>query len=313
SKVAAEDCNLLMSQGFKVIKTISSGTYGRVYHITHPELGEVAAKVVDNEKFDLNEWNVAGVMNQESIQMCPYIIQKFLAKQFESSTVLLMNYANLKPLTSLVRNSNEQISINLLRVIMYQLLQGVRILHSANLVHGNLNLDNILMHCSDPSKGALLKIAGFSVAQEVSKDKLVSSAGILQYKAPELLTNDKRGNNKIDRWSVGLIMFELKMKRFPFHAGSLTELKNNIGKVIPRPTELITAEQEEEMPISGYDYNKRDSNQDKDHYWSLLLGLLQRDPQKRVSAESALRHPFFSKTNMPPSQKLIIQVNPIET
>jgi hypothetical protein len=37
----------------------------RVYLVKHPELGEVAAKVMDNEKFDKNEWDVAGVLNQE--------------------------------------------------------------------------------------------------------------------------------------------------------------------------------------------------------------------------------------------------------
>ncbi|KAA6315199.1 MAG: hypothetical protein EZS28_055454, partial [Streblomastix strix] len=104
----------------------------------------------------------------------------------------------------------------------------------------------------------------------------------------------KGGNSKIDMWSVGIIMYELKMKRNPFPSGSYSELLESINKDIACPQELMTTPDEIEQaftPGQGYNYNKKDSNQDKQQYWSLLQGLLQRDPLKRLSAEDALKHP----------------------
>ncbi|KAA6392331.1 MAG: hypothetical protein EZS28_012144 [Streblomastix strix] len=171
-----EDLRLLQSQGFNVLKTLGQGAYGRVYLASHPELGEIAAKVMSNEKFDANEWNVAGILNQEQAQICPYIIRNILAKQFQEMTVILMEYSNMKSLTNLVKNSKESISINLLRVIMYQLLQGMKAIHSVNLIHRDIKTDNILMQCKDPKMGVLLKITDFGLTKQVQKDDLAKSS-----------------------------------------------------------------------------------------------------------------------------------------
>ncbi|KAA6335735.1 MAG: hypothetical protein EZS28_052936, partial [Streblomastix strix] len=132
----------------------------RVFLVKHPELGEVAAKVVDNEKFDQNEWNVAGVLNQEKIQMCPYIIQNILAKKFDQFTVILIEYANFGSLHDLTK-AKKDLPMTVIRVIMRQLLQGLAYLHSKGIVHRDIKEGNILLHNPRGSDRIILKIADF--------------------------------------------------------------------------------------------------------------------------------------------------------
>ncbi|KAA6383838.1 MAG: putative CMGC family protein kinase [Streblomastix strix] len=308
-ELSMEDIRLLQSQGCHVLKTLGEGAYGRVYLISHPELGEVAAKVLINNKFDANEWNIAGILNQEQAHICPYLIRYILAKQFKKLTIILYEYANMKSLTNLVKNTKESISFNLLRVIMYQLLEGMKAIHSVNLIHRDIKTDNILMQCTDPNIGVLLKITDFGLTKLIQKDNLEKlNNGTPLFLPPEILIDGKVGDNKIDMWSVGIIIN-------PFPSGSYSELIENIQKDITCPLELKTTSDEIEQaftPILGYNYNKKDSNQDKQQYWSLLQGLLQRDPNKRLSAEDALKHPFFDKINMPQSQKLTMTITPFE-
>ncbi|KAA6341676.1 MAG: hypothetical protein EZS28_052441 [Streblomastix strix] len=53
-KLEQEYRQLLESQGFTVFKTIGHGSFGNVFKVHHPELGEVAAKVMNSENFDEN-------------------------------------------------------------------------------------------------------------------------------------------------------------------------------------------------------------------------------------------------------------------
>ncbi|KAA6384530.1 MAG: hypothetical protein EZS28_019943 [Streblomastix strix] len=81
-----EESILLQSQGFQVKGLMD---------IYHRELGVVAAKVMKNELFDVNEWDVAGILNSDPYNMCPFIVRNILAKKFDKMTVILMEFANL--------------------------------------------------------------------------------------------------------------------------------------------------------------------------------------------------------------------------
>lgn len=48
-----------------------------------PEIGFVAAKVMKNENFDNNEWNIAGNLSKDPALMSPFIIRFIAAKQFD--------------------------------------------------------------------------------------------------------------------------------------------------------------------------------------------------------------------------------------
>ncbi|KAA6359409.1 MAG: hypothetical protein EZS28_045064 [Streblomastix strix] len=91
-----EDSKLLESEGFQVLKTLGSGAQGNVFLVHQQQLGFLAAKVMKNDFFDTTEWDIAGILSKDPPQTCPFIIRNIAAKQFDKSTIILMDYANME-------------------------------------------------------------------------------------------------------------------------------------------------------------------------------------------------------------------------
>ena len=99
---------------------------------------------------------------------------------------------------------------NLIKWILFQVLKGLESLHYINIIHRDLNSQHILIS----SKGGI-KIIGFSrsindIEAKFVNDKIV---GNLSYISPEILIGVNNFNNKIDIWSVGVLMMELYYKK----------------------------------------------------------------------------------------------------
>ncbi|KAM6338662.1 serine/threonine-protein kinase ULK4 [Podargus strigoides] len=96
------------------------------------------------------------------------------------------------------------------------------------------------------------------------------------YTAPEALKGEDFSKAS-DLWSLGCLLYEMFSGRPPFFSDSFSEL---IGKILyedplpPRP--------------KGSNFQKP-----SDEFISLLDGLLQKDPQKRLNWADVLQHPFW--------------------
>ncbi|KAA6368636.1 MAG: putative calcium/calmodulin-dependent protein kinase [Streblomastix strix] len=259
-----EESILLQSQGFQVKELMD---------IYHRELGVVAAKVMKNELFDVNEWDVAGILNNDPHNMCPFIVRNILAKKFDKMTVILMEFANLGNLKN-IADTNVYIPIPLVRVIMKQILQGLIYIHSKGIVHRDIKGANILMHNPLNTGRIIMKIADFGVVKiltEAQRSALMSVAGTSAFMSPELLLgNDnelKTADAKVDVWSFGILIYQIVTHTFPFNPKQI--IRNQ--KVFIRPYSIID-----------------------DDLWDLLVQMLAFDRKDRISAEDALKHPFFT-------------------
>ncbi|CAI7872359.1 unnamed protein product [Closterium sp. NIES-53] len=90
--------------------------------------------------------------------------------------------------------------------ILFQLLKGVKYIHSANILHRDLKPPNILIdgRCN-------IKITDFGLARTrvETTDHLTKYVVTRYYRAPELLVNNQQYSMSIDVWSVALIYLEL--------------------------------------------------------------------------------------------------------
>jgi len=118
----------------------------------------------------------------------------------------------------------------------YQIIRGLKYLHSANVVHRDLKPGNILVN-----KNCDLKICDFGLARGFGKEEddptLTDYVVTRWYRAPEVVLLASEYTKSIDVWSVGCILAEL-IARKPLFAGKdhLDQIKNIIS-VLGTPTE----------------------------------------------------------------------------
>lgn len=97
---------------------------------------------------------------------------------------------------------------------LYQLLRGLKYIHSAHVLHRDLKPSNLLLNANCD-----LKICDFGLARTMSETDFMTEYVVTRwYRAPELLLNCSEYTAAIDVWSVGCIFMEL-LNREPLFPG----------------------------------------------------------------------------------------------
>jgi len=157
--------------------------------------------------------------------------------------------------------------------IVRQIVNGVKYLHSLGIAHRDLKPENLL--CSGEGEEMQIKIADFGLSKIFAGgQQLLTSCGTPDYAAPEVLHGEHAYDKSVDLWSVGVITYVLLCGYPPFYASSQPALFDKIIKA------------RYDFPAAEWDYI---SDTAKDFVRNLLL----LNPQKRLTAEECLMHPFL--------------------
>lgn len=165
-----------------------------------------------------------------------------------------------------------------------QMLDAVAYLHSQNICHRDLKLENWLYE--NPSPDAKLKLCDFGFGQIVEPSvQLTATLGSLYYVAPEVLEGSY--GLPCDMWSMGVIVYMLLSGNPPFDGKTDADV---IGKI--RSGRFITSGKRWE----GISETAR-------HF---LHSVLRKDPYERLSASECTQHAWLTmgnssgkSTNMP--------------
>ncbi|XP_071502933.1 uncharacterized protein [Diadema antillarum] len=187
------------------------------------------------------------------------------------------------------------------RLFAYQLLRGLKYLHSANVLHRDLKPENVLINQED----LVLKIGDFGMARIVDPDyshkgHLTQNVSTQWYRSPELVLQPTNYTKAIDIWSAGCIIAEMMSGKPLFPGDHDLELMMLVLDAVPlndRDLSEIVCTLPSKL-LKNYNGSPRHPLKDvlcnMDGYaLDLLLGMLTFDPQERITAEKALNSPFF--------------------
>ena len=105
-------------------------------------------------------------------------------------------------------SSTEPLTDDHCRYFLYQMLRGLKYVHSANVVHRDLKPSNVLLNANCD-----LKICDFGLARAMAEDesmKMTQYVVTRWYRAPEILLLVQRYTKAVDVWSVGCIFGEVR-------------------------------------------------------------------------------------------------------
>ena len=118
--------------------------------------------------------------------------------------------------------SKQKLSIDHAQYFIYQLLRGLKCIHSADVIHRDLKPSNLLVNSNCD-----LKICDFGLARGVGEKQIEGKGGTMLlteyvvtrwYRAPEIMLACHEYSKPIDMWSVGCIFAEL-IQRKPYFPG----------------------------------------------------------------------------------------------
>ena len=186
--------------------------------------------------------------------------------------------------------------------ISYQILMGLKYLHSAKIWHRDLKPANILLN-SD----CTVKICDFGLSR--GHDGALDQTDYVVtrwYRAPEVMCSAKYGS-AIDLWAVGCIVAELHGRKPLFKGESYKDQVCKILRILGVPSEADFDAVMQNKAARNYvlrylqkvpDRKGRDLAElyprATDSAVGLMRRLLQFNPVKRLTAAQALAHPYFT-------------------
>lgn len=185
---------------------------------------------------------------------------------------------------------------------IYQILCGLKYIHSADVLHRDLKPGNLLVNADCD-----LKICDFGLARGYSSDDeknqgfLTEYVATRWYRAPEIILSFQGYTKAIDMWSVGCIFAELMGGYTIFKGKDYVDQLNEIIRVLGTPDEetinnikssraqayVRSLEFVERIPFESLYPNASANAID------LLSKLLTIDPRQRITVDEALEHPYL--------------------
>ena len=158
------------------------------------------------------------------------------------------------------------------RDLIIKMLKAVAYCHIRHIAHCDMKPKNLLLMSDD--NDSYIKLADFGFSARVHEPKSLSKqCGTPFFVAPEILLR-KGYDQQSDMWSVGCIIFLLLSGNLPFMGRSQKELFRKI--------------------VAGkYEFKDADWEGVSDDARDLVKRLLVLDPDKRMTATQAVRHPWL--------------------
>ncbi|XP_017904443.1 PREDICTED: mitogen-activated protein kinase 11 isoform X3 [Capra hircus] len=185
--------------------------------------------------------------------------------------------------------------------LVYQLLRGLKYIHSAGIIHRDLKPSNVAVN-----EDCELRILDFGLARQADEE-MTGYVATRWYRAPEIMLNWMHYSQTVDIWSVGCIMAELLQGKALFPGSDYIDQLKRIMEVVGTPSPEVLAKISSEHARTYIQSLPPMPQKDLRSIFhganplavDLLGRMLVLDSDQRVSAAEALAHAYFSQYHDP--------------
>ncbi|WRT70234.1 uncharacterized protein IL334_007229 [Kwoniella shivajii] len=296
---------------WKLIRPLGQGAYGLVINVQDSYSGEPVAVKCITRVFDkvilarraLREItllrhfggheNLTGLIDLDSV--------------WEGYNEIYLYMEPMEADLHQIVRSGQPLSNSHIQYFLYQILRGMKYIHTANVIHRDLKPGNLLVN-SDCE----LKICDFGLARgfkpftgeddQNGELKLTEYVATRWYRAPEIMLSNRRYTTAIDVWSIGCILAELLGLKPIFKGKDYVDQLNLILGVLGTPNDETLARVSSEKALAyiktlphspTVQFSELFPEADPDAL-DLLSELLAFDPSQRIDVIEALSHPYLA-------------------
>uniref|UniRef100_A0A3Q3XLX2 Mitogen-activated protein kinase 15 n=1 Tax=Mola mola TaxID=94237 RepID=A0A3Q3XLX2_MOLML len=302
-----------ISLKYEIKKRLGRGAYGIVWKAVDRQTGEIVAvkKIFDafRNRTDAQR-TFREIMFLQEFGDHPNIVKllNVIRAQNDKDIYLIFEYMDTD-LHAVIKKGTLLKDIHK-RYVMYQLCKAIKYLHSGNVIHRDQKPSNVLLDTD-----CVVKLCDFGLARslnQIQEDSgnpaLTEYVATRWYRAPEILLGSARYTKGVDMWSLGCILGEMLLGKALFPGTSTINQIEKIMSAIPHPSpeDILSIKSEygssliqrmllkPQVPLE--DLLQPSVPPDA---LDLLRGLLVFNPDKRLTAEQALQHPYVDRFHSP--------------
>jgi serine/threonine protein kinase len=212
-----------IGERYEIIDPVGSGAYGVVVaakdkEAADPENNLVAIKKIEKAfehrvfaQRTLRELKILRLMDHDNVINIETILKPKSRDDFQE--IYVVNELMETDLAQIIK-SNQPLSEEHIQFFLYQLLRGLKYIHSAGILHRDLKPRNLLVNGNCD-----LKICDFGLARadipylQTQSAVMTDYIATRWYRAPEVILSWKKYTASIDVWSVGCILAELLTRK----------------------------------------------------------------------------------------------------
>ena len=256
-------------QKYSNFENIGLGSYGTVYRAirkddnnTYVAIKEISKqRILKSNKTIEKEVEVMKLLkNENSIKLIELIESK-------NYYYIVMEYCEYNLENYLTTKRNTPLSIEEIKKVLIELNNTFKIMVKNKLIHRDIKPNNILISLDKLDYNSI-KLSDYGFTKEISNSMSFSGTPLIM--APEII-KDEKDISKSDLWSLGVLIYYMYFKEYPYNGKNEHILLNDINsgkKIKTIPNELLN---------------------------DLMTKLLQSNPNQRLSWEQYFNHKFFEQ------------------
>eukprot|EP00397_Hematodinium_sp_SG-2012_P014576 GEMP01014821.1.p1 GENE.GEMP01014821.1~~GEMP01014821.1.p1 ORF type:complete len:638 (+),score=97.96 GEMP01014821.1:198-2111(+) len=275
-------------------KKFGEGAYGQVFPATHKESGSIrAVKILRKE--DAINWNLIVAELSALLRLDhPNVlkIHEFFENEVELFMVTEACYGG--EITEIIREYKIDCPVDAVRTfsvinIFAQIVSAVHYCHLEGITHRDLKLQNCLFKSDEIGVVKVIDfgLAGFASKNRERKEKSFDVfMGTALYAAPEILQQTPY-SQKVDNWSLGVILYILFTGVHPFRLSTETISQSQFFARVKNEEYFTGPLEHAAVPAPVR---------------SIIDGLLQKSPDDRMLLEDILNNPVITMPYKTPSR-----------